>query len=555
MTFFRRFNVHQLPVVVAFAILSVGWVVVDFVCDDAYIAFRYVSNLRAGWGLTWNPPPFLPVEGYTSFLWVSILAAAWSATGVEPPEASVWISLFTSFGTLCFGHCFLTRMRLGKLESHRLLLTCLLLWGVASNRTFIVWTSSGLETGVFTLLFTWWVYEGLTRVELRDAWWAPRLSLAAALMTLTRPDGQLVCLATVSILVVDAWGRPRSARRVPPWSGAPLLAVVAHVLWRRATYGQWQPNTYTAKQVSPWPEAGVRYLGSFILEYGLWLWLLLVIFAAWVTLRRVLPRLQPVVEWGAQLWSSRSDWWPPVATSGAVLAHFAYYILIVGGDHFEYRIFHHLVLFLPLLLVWLQSLAGLRPVPVCVGLLAVVLVSLPISWGSWYLRRDVNLREARAGAPLADQFPAPLRPVVGSWDALQDWLHTKHLVGCRYYVHRLLPPTKLAFLPTRAEALKRYGWRENRQILTVGSVGVLGWQLPEVAIIDRFGLNDRVVARNPTHGRARDRKMAHERRPPEGYVECFHPNLRARRTRLQKLKGVRPASDEMIRSCEAANWD
>ena len=54
--------------------LLIGWQTFWFLCDDAYIAFRYVSNSQFGWGYTWNPPPFRPVEGYTSFLWVVLLA-------------------------------------------------------------------------------------------------------------------------------------------------------------------------------------------------------------------------------------------------------------------------------------------------------------------------------------------------------------------------------------------------------------------------------------------------------------------------------------------------
>ena len=59
----------------------VGWWAFWFLCDDAFIAFRYAANLLHGWGLVWNPPPFAPVEGYTSFLWVVLLALVWALTG------------------------------------------------------------------------------------------------------------------------------------------------------------------------------------------------------------------------------------------------------------------------------------------------------------------------------------------------------------------------------------------------------------------------------------------------------------------------------------------
>ena len=38
-----------------------GWRLFWFFTDDAFIAFRYVSNAIAGYGYTWNPPPFRPI--------------------------------------------------------------------------------------------------------------------------------------------------------------------------------------------------------------------------------------------------------------------------------------------------------------------------------------------------------------------------------------------------------------------------------------------------------------------------------------------------------------
>ena len=80
--------------------LYFGWRLFWFLTDDAYIAFRYVSNSILGYGYVWNAPPFLPVEGYTSFLWVVILDGTWRVFGVEPPEAANWISLIFALLTL-----------------------------------------------------------------------------------------------------------------------------------------------------------------------------------------------------------------------------------------------------------------------------------------------------------------------------------------------------------------------------------------------------------------------------------------------------------------------
>src|SRR5258707_14015428 len=80
--------------------LYAGWRAFWFLTDDAYIAFRYVSNSRLGFGYVWNAPPFKPVEGYTSFLWVVLMDMTWRVLGVAPPDSSNVVSLSFAAGTL-----------------------------------------------------------------------------------------------------------------------------------------------------------------------------------------------------------------------------------------------------------------------------------------------------------------------------------------------------------------------------------------------------------------------------------------------------------------------
>jgi hypothetical protein len=71
-----------------------------FLTDDAFITFRYASNHLRGWGYTWNPPPFRPVEGYTSFLWLVLLEGVWRVLAIEPPESANPIGFLLGLGTL-----------------------------------------------------------------------------------------------------------------------------------------------------------------------------------------------------------------------------------------------------------------------------------------------------------------------------------------------------------------------------------------------------------------------------------------------------------------------
>ena len=79
----------------------------------------------------------------------------------------------------------------------------LLLAGCLTNRTFLAWTSSGLETAQFNFLFIAWFYLIAFRAqEDRPSIWA-LACLTAALICLTRPDGLLHVGAT--LLLVLHW--------------------------------------------------------------------------------------------------------------------------------------------------------------------------------------------------------------------------------------------------------------------------------------------------------------------------------------------------------------
>ena len=81
-------------------LVLLGWLaaVAWFLCDDAFISFRYVRNLLEGHGLVFNPGEY--VEGYTNFLWVLELAAIWRLSGIPPEQAAPWLSVVCTVGTI-----------------------------------------------------------------------------------------------------------------------------------------------------------------------------------------------------------------------------------------------------------------------------------------------------------------------------------------------------------------------------------------------------------------------------------------------------------------------
>jgi hypothetical protein len=314
---------------------------------------------------------------------------------------------------------------------------------------------------------------------------------------------------------------------------------------------------------------------------------------------------------------------PAVAAVGIALFNAAYYVLVVGGDHFEYRVLSQLV---PLGVLGCAAMAarissGARlPIATaaCLGLASSV------GWLHLALTRDVSAYSVKAITP---QVPAALRPLARWFDQQQVWLFLRY-VGLRCAFHASVLEKSLPFYP---RGMRIKAPPDPFPLLVSGSVGLLGWSLPDCAILDLQGLNDWVVARTPVHPRPRltdehirtaiaaadgdkdgyldgtelhaamslafatdpddrrgdfllgimiaiysderadqvaledavaivrsldaDRLMAHERHPPEGYIEAFEPNVTVANGVATATARKVPMTAERIRAIEAEWWE
>lgn len=506
--------------------LYAGWRLFWFLTDDAFIAFRYVSNSVLGYGYVWNPPPFRPVEGYTSFLWVALLDGIWRVLGLEPPESANWVSLIFSGLTLLLIVAMVLQIRWHeRLRPYRIGFLALVLLGTLTNRTFLAWTSSGLETAMFDFFIMLWLYAAVFLLPSTRASWVLAISTGSAAIALTRPDGYLFMAAAVFMLGItflQKRGKPGFR-----WvlAALPMLLPVAHILWRKHFYGEWLPNTYHAKRTTWWPESGLCYANSFVLEYALWFWFAVV---GTVAIRYGWPRL-----WRScrESRTSKRSWTHTAFTLSiqltpllTVATYILYYTIMIGGDHFEYRVYSYLTPLLFIALAWAVNSAEWRPVKAMATMLACIILSWPVPWTHWVVERRLKTdpRDMVVGpVHIRQAFPPGLREYASAFDWLQDWL-IKHYVCVRHHGHRFLWRQQIEFSPSRAEGLKMSG--EGFPVLATKTAGVLGWVLPKVNIIDCHGLNDYVVARTP-HPCYMPRRMAHERYPPPGYVESFEPNV------------------------------
>ena len=301
-----------------------------------------------------------------------------------------------------------------------------------------------------------------------------------------------------------------------------VVLVAGHELFRYSYYGEWLPNTYYAKHVRPWYEAGFRYLGAAALETGLYLLLPLTVVSlvkGWRR-RRCLTYALPLL---------------------CIVFHVGY-IARIGGDHFEYR---PLDFYWPLLAVpaaegivhlgsrisiifrrsWSSGLlhlaAGARTCVLVVFLLvlfyssamqgALLFESARID--EYRTETHLTLGKENAGWLLA----APGMPML---TAISNHLRlqlTRQFIGMRSVEHRNYAATRIR------------GWQpyENMErdaipsdaVMAVDTIGIPSYYVPDLTVVDIHGLTDATVARSPVTRPNHQRVMSHDRYAPSGYLE------------------------------------
>ena len=235
--------------------------------DDAFISFRYAENLVDGLGLVFNAGE--RVEGYTNLLWVLLLALC-HGLGLSTPLAAQTLGVLAGGGAVLVLHRLASALRRDQLSGGVVALFAPAM--LACSHNFVLWSLSGMETTLFTLL----IVAGYLPV-LSGQPTSRRAATAGALLalaSLTRPDGALLAVCAAGCWLAR---HRRLDRRLALVLGLPLACVAAHLAFRLGYYGHPFPNTFYAKvglglsQL----ERGLEYLQSYAATYTWYLPLVL----------------------------------------------------------------------------------------------------------------------------------------------------------------------------------------------------------------------------------------------------------------------------------------
>jgi hypothetical protein len=495
-----------------------------FLCDDAFISFRYARNFAQGHGLVFNPG-FERVEGYSNFLWVMILAAG-QFLGFAPERAANPLLIFFGLALVAMTVRFCWNELPAQASPYAIVIPALML---ATNRSFALWCTSGLETKLFELLVVGGVLSTVREMERMRRGDAgghaaaglprpffdgfPLSAIWFALAALTRPDGVLFAGCVVlTRIIIQAFKRTLEWRPLLLGTAAFVLPVGGQFAFRRIYYDDWFPNTYYAKVGGQlWWEMGVKYLKCFSLEYAAVLWIPIIVLAVigMVRARRVSTLL---------------------IFAAAIVPH-AVYVASIGGDHFEYRV---LDAYLPLIFILFFyaacAVGRIRPARAVVG--AYVLLCAGAGMALPTLAHRSFPPEYRVGFPGltprdgyltefidSTRFPWLFRlPVIGPYlVAYNDLIYatTRQFVGLRQEEHK-------RFLATAEKqgnwlaGLIAQGLLPRDLHIAVDCVGAAPY-FSSLRTLDRVGLTDRAVARQANFF-GEYRVMAHDKLAGDEYI-------------------------------------
>jgi len=209
-----------------------------FLQDDAFIYFRYSKNLANGHGLVFNIGE--RVEGFVDLIWPLLLSLLFLITSN--------VETFIHFITIGFGLCSLIlTFYLASNLSRTYIAGFLSILFLATDRTFAVWSTSGMDTQMFSffaLVLSFIVYQFHSHNS------TPRktviLGLTMIIISLTRPSGVIFSVLALSYLFFNRDIGVKVKHLLASGSiwGFGLLS---HLAWRYTYYGELLPNTYYTK--------------------------------------------------------------------------------------------------------------------------------------------------------------------------------------------------------------------------------------------------------------------------------------------------------------------
>jgi len=294
--------------------ISLAWV-----CDDAFISFRYAKNLIDGHGLVFNIGE--RVEGYSNFLWTIMIAGA-MLFGSEPilfAQVVGIVSYIFTFLILVF-----ISVRLSRQSKAGILVIPIAAVAIMLQFDSQVWATSGLETAWVTALVTL-AFAILIMAESKKYFLLAGVVLILAV--LSRPDMMIFYITALPYILLQS---KRPVNNFIYYLLPLLIIFLPYWIIRFLYYGYIFPNAYYAKLAYlPWYTQGLIYLWIYLkTNYSL----LLLILVIPLIISRLTARFKK-----EKCFDSRIEraWLLGILFVGP----FTFYLVRIGGDFMHARFF------------------------------------------------------------------------------------------------------------------------------------------------------------------------------------------------------------------------
>ncbi len=479
--------------ILACAVMAIGAMIyglnrahaIRWLCDDAFVTFRYVDNFLSGYGIVFNQGE--RVEGYTHFLWLCLLALLrW--LGISLESAAIWLGLLSYMLTLALFAVISYRIGAQNQWTFPVVTAAL-----ALHYDFAVWATGGLETALFTLLVSLGFYTiCFGRREARLNHLAAGLWLTLGMMT--RPDGVVFWIIGLFFLLgLDFLnGGPRNylVRKLFFYLIPTIVLFMPYVVWKILYYGDIFPNTYYAKSADlNYFDQGFVYIWTYVRCYAS-SWFLLLSIPFLVLAWKVLPSERTLLRLRHLLNDERAR--SVLLALLFVLVYAVGFVAKVGGDFMYARFLCPLIPFSFFLCEVSATtlLANHRRLFALfvLGLLVLVVVD----------------RKTRDDFLSAEQIlPTDLRVRYGIMD--EHWFWTRH-------GHR--GRSLIGFQVAQGKLLRPFFEEEKVSVLLIAQCSV-AYHARFYNAIELNGLTDKYIAHLPIAERGRS---GHEKSAPEEYI-------------------------------------
>jgi hypothetical protein len=251
----------------SFALLIglIGAISHRWICDDAFISFRYAKNLFDGLGLVYNAGE--RVEGFTNFLW-TIFISFGMLIRIDPMRFVQAVGILSYLALIVYAYFFGKKIKESLFIDDVNTYFSFTSLALALHPHSQIYATGGLETTFFSLLnFAgfYYIYKA-TRVR--------HLLLGNSFLVLsmmTRPDGFIFYLSAFIYSILFKFSKENLNNKFIRHCVGQLpflLLFLPYWIWRWDYFGWFFPNTFYAKSINQnYFTQGIKYLFLYFNSY------------------------------------------------------------------------------------------------------------------------------------------------------------------------------------------------------------------------------------------------------------------------------------------------